>query len=73
MNYFLACSLKDSQNVLMQSLPLYTSSLFSMVLNEDIEDLEKPDEICSLAFAVDDFQDFFYIHQSFLLNIQYPA
>ena len=69
----MACSLKDSQNVLMQSLPLYTSSLFSMVLNEDIEDLEKPDEICSLAFVVDDFQDFFYIHQSFLLNIQYPA
>ena len=29
-----ACSLKDLQNFLMQSLPLYTSCLFSMLLND---------------------------------------
>ena len=33
-SYFIACSLKDSQNVFMESLPLYTSCLFSMLLNE---------------------------------------
>ena len=37
----------------MQSLPLFTSCLFSMFLNEDIVDIEKPDEICSLTFIVD--------------------
>ena len=36
---FIACSLKDSQNFFMQSLPLYTSCLFSRLLNNDIVDL----------------------------------
>ena len=39
----------------MQSLPLYTSYLFSMLLNYDITDFEKPDEICLLTFVVDEF------------------
>ena len=52
---FIACSLKDSQNFFIQSLPLYASCLFSMLLNEDIIDLEKPDGICSLTFVVDEF------------------
>ena len=39
-------SLKDSHNFFIQSLPLYTSCLFSMLLNEDIVDTEKPDAIC---------------------------
>ena len=39
------CSLKDSQNVFMQPLPLYISCLFSMLLNDDIVRIEKPDEI----------------------------
>ena len=30
----------------MQSLPLYTSCLFSKHLNNDLVDIEKPDEIC---------------------------
>ena len=50
---FIACSLKDSQNFFMQFLPLYISCLFSMLLNEDIVDIKKPDRICSLTFVVD--------------------
>ena len=34
----------------MQSLPLHTSCLFSMPLNDDIVDIEKPDGICSQNF-----------------------
>ena len=50
------CSLKYSQNVFMQSLPLYISFLFSMSLNDDIVDIEKPDEY---TFVVDDFSGLF--------------
>ena len=42
---FIACSLKDSQHFFIQLLPLYASCLFSMFLNEDIVDIEKPDGI----------------------------
>ena len=52
---FIACSLKDSQNFLIQSLPLYTSCSFSMLLNEDIVNIEKRDGICSLTFVADEF------------------
>ena len=58
------------QNVFMQYLLLHTSFLFPMDLNEDIADIEKLDGILSPAFVVDDFQDYFYIHQSFLSKIQ---
>ena len=34
--------------------PLYTLSLLSISLNNDIGDTEKPDKICSPAFAADD-------------------
>ena len=54
----------------MQFLPLYTSCLFSKFLNDDIVDIEKLDGICFLTFAMMNFQDYFYIHQSFLLKIQ---
>ena len=60
---FIACSLKDSQNFFIQSLPLYTSCLFSMLLNDDIVDIEKPDGICSPTFDVDEFPRF-YLHPS---------
>ena len=30
-----------------------------MLLNEDIADIEKPDELCSLTFAVDEFSGLF--------------
>ena len=39
----------------MQSLPLHTSGLLSMSLNNDIVDTESPDGICSSTFVVDDF------------------
>ena len=50
---FIERSLENSQNFFMQSLPLYTSCLFSMLLNEDILEIEKPDGIFSLTFIVD--------------------
>ena len=49
----------------MQSLPQHTSCLFSMPLNEDIVNIEKP------TFVADDFSRLFYIHRSFRLKIQY--
>ena len=58
---FIASSLKNSQNFFMRYLPLSTSCLFSMLLNEDIVDIEKPDGICSLTFVVDEFQYYFCI------------
>ena len=63
------CSLKDSQNLFKQYLPLYTSC-FSVLLNEDIVHIEKPDGIFLLILLKMNFQDYFYIHQSFLLYIQ---
>ena len=36
----------------MQSLRLYISFIFSMLLNKDIVDTEKPDGICSGTFFV---------------------
>ena len=53
----------------MQSFPLYTSYLFSMFLNGDIVGIEKLDGVFSFTFVVN-FQDYFYIHESFPLNIQ---
>ena len=50
---FIERSLENSQNFFMQSLPLYTSCLFSMLLNEDILEIEKPDGIFSFTFVVD--------------------
>ena len=47
--------LKNSQNIFMQSLSIYASCLFSMLLNENIVDIEKSYGICCLAFAADDF------------------
>ena len=43
----------------MQSLPLYTSCLFSALPKEHIADIEKPVGICSLTFVVDNFSGLF--------------
>ena len=56
---FMACSLKNLQNIFMQSLSLHASCLFSMLLNDDILDTEKPDGICSFTFVVDEFSGLF--------------
>ena len=55
---FIAVSLKDSQNFFIQSLPLYTLWLFSMLLNEDIVD-----GLCLVTFVVDIFSRLF-LHPS---------
>ena len=39
----------------MQSLPLYTLFLFSMLLNDDVADIETPDGISSTTFILDKF------------------
>ena len=61
--------LKYSQNLFILSFPLYTSCLFSMLLNENIVDIEKPDEICLPTFVVDDFPGLF-LHPS-IFSIQH--
>ena len=40
------CPLKNSQNIFIQLLPLYTSCLFPMLLFDDIVDNEKPCGTC---------------------------
>ena len=60
---FMVCSLKDSQNVFMESLNLYTSCFFSMLLNDDILYIIKPDRICLTNLVVDEFSEWF-LHQS---------
>ena len=43
----------------MQYFPLYTSCLFSMLLDDDIVDIEKLDGICSPAFVMDELSGLF--------------
>ena len=68
LTFFIACYQKDSQNFFMQSLPLYTSCLFSILINKDLVDIEKPDWICLLTFVVDDFSGLF-LHSSIFFAI----
>ena len=70
---FNECSLKDSQNFSMQSLPLYTSCLFSMLLNVDIVDIENPDGIYWLTFAVDEFSGLFLHPSTFSIILSRSA
>ena len=49
----------------MQSSGLYTSCLFSIYLNDETVDIEKPDRIYPLTFVVYDFPGLFYIHPFF--------
>ena len=66
---FFACSFKDSENVFMQSLPWYTSCLFS--ISSNVVDIKRPDGICSPTFTIDVFSELF-LHPSifFLSKIQ---
>ena len=57
----IVCSLKDSKNFSMHSLPLYTSCLFSILFNVDIVGIEKSDGICSPSFVVDEFSTTFQL------------
>ena len=51
----ITCSLKDSQNFFIHSLSLHTSCVFSLLLNEDTVDFEKPNGICLLTFVLYEF------------------
>ena len=42
---------------------MYTSGLFSMLLNDDMVDIEKPDRICLPTFVVYEFSGLF-LHSS---------
>ena len=54
------CSFEDLQNFYIEFLSRYTScSSFSIVLNDDITDIEKSDRICSLTFVFDKFSGLF--------------
>ena len=53
----------------MQSLPLHTACLFSMLLNDDIIDIENPDGIRSPIFVVDEFSGL-YLH-SLIFSIKH--
>ena len=64
----LACSLTDLQNFFMQSLPLETSCLFSMLLNDDIVDIEKTDGIHSFTFVIDEISRLFSHLSVFSIN-----
>ena len=63
------CSLKDSQNLFMQSLPLHTSCLFFMLLKDDIVHTEKPEGTCSPSFVMDEFLGLF-LHSS-IFSVKY--
>ena len=62
-SYFIVCCLKHSQNFFTQCLALYTSCLFSMLLNDDTVGIEKPDGICFPTFVVNAFLRLF-LHTS---------
>ena len=67
----IACSPKVSQNFFMKILTLYTFRLISMILNDDLVNIEKPDAICSPTFGLHEiFKTIFTPISLFLLNIQ---
>ena len=69
---FIAYSLKNSQNLFIQSLNLYKSWVLSMLVNEDIAEIEKGDGICSFTFVVDEFSGLF-LHPSIfsMIHLRY--
>ena len=52
----------------MQSLPLDTSCLFSMLLNDDIVDIEKTDGIHSFTVVIDEISRLFSQLSIFSIN-----
>ena len=63
---YLHCSLKGLQNFFMQFLPLYGSCLFSMLLSDNIVDIERPDGTCLPTFFGDEFSELF-LHLSIFI------
>ena len=64
----IACSFKDLQVFFMQALPIYALSLFSILLNDDIVDMKKPDQTCSPTFAVHEFSGLFLYPSIFCIK-----
>ena len=67
---YIVCSVKESENFFMESLPLYTLYLFSMLLNGNVVDIEKPDGICSVTFVEDEFA-WLFLHPSIFSIIRF--
>ena len=65
---FVVCSCQNSKNHFMQSLPLYTLCLFSILLHDDILGIEKPNIICSPTFDVDEFPGFLLYPSNFSIR-----
>ena len=61
-------SLKDSKNFFRQSLSLYTSCLFYMLLDDNIVEIEKPEGMCWPTFAVDKFSGLFILLSVFSIT-----
>ena len=66
---FIACSLKDSQNLFINLYP-YIHHAYFLYYNDDIVDIEKPNGICSPTFVVNEFSALFLHPSFFLLKIQ---
>ena len=62
------CSLKDLKFFFMQALPIYTLSLFSILLNDDTVDMKKPDQTCSPTFAVHELSGLFLYPPNFYIK-----
>ena len=56
---FIAFFLKNSKKIFIQSYPLYASSLFYMLLDDDSVNNKKPNEISLLTFVADEFSGLF--------------
>ena len=67
---FVACSLKEQQNFLIQSSPRYELCPFSIVLKIHIVDIDEPQGICSPIFFVEDFSRLFAHPSIFYSKIQ---
>ena len=61
----LCYTLKYTQNFFMQSFPLYTSCLFSTLLDDDIVDIEKQNMFA--YFSVDEYSEL-VLYQSVFSN-----
>ena len=67
---YIVCSVKESENFFMESLPLYILYLFSMLLNGNVVEIEKPDGICSVTFVEDEFE-WLFLHPSIFSIIRF--
>ena len=67
-NYLCCVLFQNSKNPFMQSLPLYTLCLFSILLHDDVLDIEKPNRICSPTFDVDEFSGFLLYPSNFSIR-----